>query len=429
MKDATAKLEKLFDRLWPICRSITGEGYRTSLDILSEIMPTRRLRYESGRKVLDWFVPDEWNVRDAYFVDPQGQRHAEFKKNNLHLVNYSIPFCGKICLAELKSHLHTLPAQPRAIPYVTSYYKSRWGFCLSQEEFEQLPEGEYDVVVDTELKPGWMEVGEAVLEGRSEGEVLFSTYLCHPSMANNELSGPLTMMFLYERIAAMSHRRLTYRFVVCPETIGAICYLSERGTHLKACLIAGYQLTCIGDRGPFTYKRSRRGDTPADHAATLGLRDIGTHRIIPFTPYEGSDERQYCSPGFNLPVGSLMRTPYLQYPEYHTSLDNKDFICFDSLAQSVDICVALAEALEENRFYQNTVMYGEPQLGRRGLYDSIRKMKSTDERDRAIFWLLNMADGTRDMFSIAELSGVPLSRLLGAAKELVDAGLLRERGV
>ncbi|HIO70208.1 MAG TPA: DUF4910 domain-containing protein, partial [Nitrospirales bacterium] len=331
-----ARIEKYFDRLWPICRSITGPGYRESLDVLSELMPTQRLKFETGRKVLDWTVPNEWVARDAYFVGPDNVKRAQFSVNNLHLLGYSAPFVGTMSLAKLRAHLYSIPEQPHAIPYLTSYYEERWGFCLTHAELQSLPDGEYHVMVDTELKPGHVEIGEAVLPGATDEEVLISTYLCHPSLANNELSGPLVAAFLYERLAAVSCRRYTYRFVIAPETIGSICYLSEKGQHLKDHLVAGFQITCVGDAGNFTYKTSRNGNTLADRAARLVLRDLGPHTIIAFNPYEGSDEQQYCSPGFDLPVGSLMRTTYDAYPEYHTSLDNKQFISFEAMAGSLE---------------------------------------------------------------------------------------------
>ena len=417
------RLEACFDRLWPICRSITGPGYRESMDIIAELMPTERLRFETGRKVFDWTVPNEWVVRDAYLIDPDGVRRAEFKVNNLHLLGYSAPFAGTLSLDELRPHLYSLPDQPNAIPYLTSYYEERWGFCLTHEELQSLPQGRYQVVVDTQLKPGHVEVGEAVLPGETQEEVFFSSYLCHPSLANNELSGPLVMAFLYERLVGLPARRYTYRFAITPETLGAICYLSERGRHLKEHVVAGYQITCVGDAGNFTYKMSRRGNTLADRAAMLVLRDLD-HEIIPFDPYEGSDERQYCSPGFDLPFGSLMRSRYLHYPEYHTSLDNKDFIDFGAMIDSIDAYAAIAAALEGNVTWCNTVQYGEPQLGPRGLYSSLGGVKDVEERGRAMMWLLNLADGTRDLFAIAERSGQDVALLTSLAEELSAKGLL-----
>ena len=420
------EMEKYFDRLWPICRSITGPGFRDSLAILSELMPMKRLRFATGQKVLDWIVPREWSVRDAYLVDPNGEKRAMFHKNNLHLVSYSIPFKRRLTLAELRPHLHSLPEQPSAIPYLTSYYKDDWGFCLTHNELKSLPEGVYEVFIDTQLTAGAVELGEAMIRGESKDEILFSSYLCHPSMANNELSGPLVLAFLYQRIQALPRRRYTYRFVIAPETIGSICYLSKYGTHLKKRLRAGYQITCAGDRGKFTYKRSRRGNSLADRAACEVLKTEGAHHIVAFDPAIGSDERQYCSPGFDLPVGLLMRTMYATYPEYHTSLDNKSFISFTSLRGILDAYLNIVMALENNIVYKNTVLYGEPQLGRRGLYPALGSRKTMDEKVSAMLWVLNLADGTRDLLAIAEESGLPMKRLVGAAEDLYRAGLLQK---
>jgi aminopeptidase-like protein len=418
------RIEDLFRLLWPLNRSITGPEYRRSLDLLGEIMPTTRLRFPSSSQVLDWTVPLEWKANDAYFVDPTGKRHAELKSNNLHLVGYSTPFKGRIALSELKKHLHTLPKQPTAIPYHTSYYSPYWGFCLSDDEARTLSDGEYEVVVDTELYEGHVEIGEALLPGQSKEEVMFASYLCHPSMANNELSGPLVLTFLYELIAALPERRYSYRFVVAPETIGGVCYLSKRGEELKQRVRAGYVLTCIGDSGKFHYKLSRDGDTLADRAMRLVLRDQGEHEVFPFTPVAGSDERQYCSPGFNLPVGSLMRTPYRLFPEYHTSLDNESLISFDALAGSVQTCFDVVQALEANNCWQSTAPYGEPQLGKRKLYPSLSQAVDLEAETQGMLWLLNLADGKHDLLQVAERSGMPLAVLRAAASRLHEAGLI-----
>ena len=282
-------------------------------------------------------IPKEWVVREAYLIDPLGKRILDIQENNLHLLNYSIAFKGTISKAELEKHLYSLPNQPTAIPYVTSYYAARWGFCLSQQQRDILPEGDYQVFIDTEMIEGSLTISEAVLQGESEQEVLISTYTCHPSLTNNELSGPLVAAFLYQKLAALEKRRLTYRFVFLPETIGAIAYLSVRGEHLKKNTIAGYVVTCIGDAGNFTYKRSRSYASLADHAAEHVLKHLDKpSKIINFSPL-GSDERQYCSPGFNLPIGSLMRSMYGTFAEYHTSLDNREFISFEAMAESVEV--------------------------------------------------------------------------------------------
>lgn len=420
------ELEKYFDRLWPICRSILGPGYRESLQILSEVMPMERLRFKTGQRVFDWKIPQEWRPKRAFFVDPKGRRRAEFSRNNLHLLNYSAPFRGKLPLDELQQHLYSLPEMPDAIPYLTSYYRRRWGFCLSHRERQRLPKGNYEVVIDTEFKDGALEIGEAVLPGKTDEEILFSSYLCHPSLANNELSGPLALVFLYRRLAAMPNRRYTYRFAIMPETIGAVAYLVRRGSHLKRRLAAGYQITCVGDPGPFTYKTCREPGTLADRVALEVLKGLGRHTVVPFHPAFGSDERQYASPGFNLPVGSLMRTMYGRYREYHTSLDDKSFIRFEALSGSVDAYVEMARALEANRVWKTTVPHGVPMLGKRGLYPTLGSQRDCDKKVEEMMWLLNFADGTRDLVGIAERSGQPLGDLIPLSRELADAGLLKE---
>lgn len=412
-----------FDRLWPILRSITGSGVRQSQDILSEIVPLERHEIPSGTPVFDWTIPKEWIVREAYLIDPLGRRRLDIQENNLHVLNYSMPFKGTVSKQELQTHLYSLPDKPTAIPYVTSYYAPRWGFCLSQQQRDALPEGNYQVVIDTDFIDGSLTIGEAVLEGESEQEVLLSTYTCHPSLANNELSGPLVTAFLYQRLATLEKRRLTYRFVFLPETIGAIAYLHLRGEHLKKNLIAGYVLTCIGDSGDFTYKRSRQCTSLADRAAEHVLKHQPTsYKVIDFSPL-GSDERQYCSPGFNLPVGSLMRSMYGTFAEYHTSLDNREFISFAAMAESVDTYYAIMTALDNNVRYKNNFPYGEPQLGKRGLYDTLGR-NTIPELSSAVFWLLNYADGEHDLLSIAEKSGLNITLLQQAAEAGLKTGII-----
>lgn len=395
------------------------------MGILSELVPWQKYQFPTGQKVLDWTVPKEWNVYDAYLIDPNGKRRAWFRENNLHLMGYSIPYRGTMPLRELRKHLYSLPDQPRAIPYLTSYYEERWGFCLSHEELLALPEGDYQIVVDTKLESGYLEFGEAVLKGETDEEILFSSYLCHPSLANNELSGPLVLSSLYRRIASWTKRRYTYRFVLVPETIGSIAFLSVHGQHLMNHLVAGYQLTCVGDGGAFTFKKSRRGDSLADRAGLAFMKQAGESNVIPFSPAVGSDERQYCSPGFNLPVASLMRTMYTCYPEYHTSLDNKNLMSFRSMADVVSAYEEIAHSIECNRHYVNLYPFGEPQLGPRGLFRAISG-KERQIEELALWWLLNYADGDHDLFDIADLSGLSVSVLNRVAAHLVNAGIFRE---
>jgi len=424
--DIANRLELYFDRLWPIHRSIMGAGFRESLNILEELIPVNRLSFKTGQKVFDWTVPNEWIIRDAYFIDPDGKKHANYKTNNLHIVSYSIPFQGTMNLDELSRHIYTLPDIPDAIPYITSYYKENWGFCISHNELKSLPDGEYKIYIDSELMPGTLEIGEAFLPGESKKEILFSTYLCHPSLANNELSGPLALAFLYEKIKNMESRHFSYRFVISAETIGTISYLSIRGKHLKDYLVAGYIMTCLGDKGNFTYKLSRQENTLADKAAQVVLANNEEHSVLTFDPSNGSDERQYCSPGFNLPVGSLMRTMYGEYPEYHTSLDNKSKINFFALSHSVDIYYLIVEALENNFFYTINMEYCEPQLIKYELYPKIGTAKLLEGETAAIAWLLNYSDGEHDLFDISLKSNIDVQLLYKSAEILCKKKLLQK---
>ena len=417
------ELEAYFDRLWPLFRSITGDGVRRTHDVLSELLPLERIEIPSGTEVFDWTVPPEWVVREAYLVAPDGRRLLDIRDNNLHLVNYSAPFRGRVGKRELEEHLYSRPDLPDAIPYVTSYYARRWGFCIADRDRRQLPEGEYEVVIDTDFIEGSLTISEAVLAGETSREILISTYTCHPSLANNELSGPLVAAFLYRQLAAADRRRLTYRFVFLPETIGSIAYLSIRGDHLRSNLVAGYVVTCVGDPGPFTFKRSRRGNSIADRAACYCLKAWPQTRYVDFFP-TGSDERQYCSPGFNLPVGCIMRTMYGEYPEYHSSLDNKSLMSFAGMRQTIDLYAQACRLIDRNRCYVSLSPYGEPQLGKRGLYPTIGG-QAGKESIQALLWLLNYSDGEHDLLEIAERSGIPFETLADAADRCVAERLLR----
>ncbi|HVR05142.1 MAG TPA: DUF4910 domain-containing protein [Solirubrobacteraceae bacterium] len=425
-RESEAEVSALLRRLWPILRSITGAGLRETLAILSELHPLERIEVPSATRAFDWTVPPEWIVRDAYAIAPGGERILDVRENTLHLLNYSTAFQGELTRAQLDEHLHSLPELPDAIPYVTSYYERRWGFCLSQRQRDQLPEGIYRVRIDAEHVAGALTIGEAVLPGREDAEVLISTYTCHPSLANNELSGPVVAALLCRRLARWPERRLTYRFVFAPETIGALAYLSLRGEHLRRSLLAGYVVTCVGTAERFTLKRSRRGDTFADRAALQVLASLGAEpRVLAFFP-SGSDERQYCSPGFDLPVASVMRSVYGEYPEYHTSLDNLDFISPRALIESVDVYERILRSLDLNARYLSRSPMGEPQLGRRGLYGTLGTREST-RAVQARMWVLGYADGEHDLLDVAELSGMAVPELAAAAAECERAGLLAEQ--
>jgi aminopeptidase-like protein len=363
------QIEKYFDALWPICRSITGNGLRESFKILQEIIPFELIEVPTGTQVLDWKIPKEWNIKDAYIITPEGKKICDFKVNNLHLINYSMPVNKSLSWEELLPFLHTLPAKPDAIPYLTTYYKETWGFCLTHKEFEQLPHaGTYQILIDSTLEDGALTYGQCILKGNSEEEILFSSYLCHPSMANNELSGPLALAFLYQELSKIEHRKYTYRFVLAPETIGIIAFLAAYGQKLKSSIKAGYVLTCCGDAGKITYQLSKRADTIADGMMQHFLQTKYTNSIVRDFRVGGSDERQYCSPGFNFPVGTIMRTPYKIYPEYHTSLDDKSVMDFKALKEIINLLVDVSKGMEMNMAIEPGHLYGEPMLGKRNLY-------------------------------------------------------------
>lgn len=419
------ELERFFDRLFPINRSLTGEGNRESLKILSEIVDLKLYEVPSGTECFDWTVPPEWNVKEAWIKDNSGTTIVNFKDLNLHLLGYSIPFKGQLPLDELKSHLFSIAAMPETVPYLTSYYQERWGFCLKHSQLTSLKEDTYNVLIDAELNAnGSMTYGEAFIQGESDEEVLLSTYICHPSMANNELSGPLVTSFIYKLLKGRK-LRYSYRFLFLPETIGAIYYLSRFGDKLKDKLIAGFVVTTIGDKGAFTYKRSRQGNSLSDNAVEMVLSQTETeYTIEDFFP-NGSDERQYCSPGFNLPVGSLMRTRYLKYKEYHTSDDNKSFISFDAMEKSVEKYIEVINVIEKNRIYINQSPFCEPLLGKRGLYPTLGSQQEVQEYVNATLWLLNLSDGTNDLISISKKSKINFSLLSQIAGKLLEHGLIK----
>ena len=426
-RETIEELTTTFDRLWPLLRSITGDGARKTHDILGELLPLERHEIPSGAEVFDWTVPKEWTVNEAYLEGSDGRRVLDIVDNNLHLLNCSAPYRGVVSRADLDGHLFSLPELPEAVPYVTSYYEERWGFCLSQCQRDALPDGDYRVVIDSEFVEGSMTLSEALLPGETDEEVLLSTYTCHPSMANNELSGPLVAAYLFRRLVAWPRRRLTYRFVFVPETIGALAFLNLRGDWLRENLVAGFVLSCLAGDMPFVYKRSRRENSPADRAAALCLERHGPpdSRTRRFSPASfSSDERQYCSPGFDLPVGLLARGEIGEWPEYHTSLDNKEFISFERLQESIDMAERFCRVLDSNRRYRNVLPHGEPQLGKRGLYPTVGATKEKQALKDATVWILNQADGNNDLLAIAERSGMDFDLLAERAEACLEAGLL-----
>lgn len=414
-------IHSLMRELYPICRSITGDGFRQTLARLKEEIPLEMHEVPSGTKVFDWTVPREWNIRDAYVKNSGGERVIDFRRLNLHVVNYSVPVRCRMSLAQLRPHLHTLPDQPDLVPYRTSYYKEAWGFCLSHRQLEQLPEDDYEVCIDSTLQDGHLTYGEYLLKGATAEEVLVSCHACHPSLCNDNLSGVTVATFLAKHLARVP-LRYSYRFLFVPGTIGSIAWLSRNEDRAGA-IRHGLVLTCIGDRGNFTYKKTRQGNAEIDiavqHVLKHSRRDSTT---VEFSPY-GYDERQYCSPGFNLAVGCLMRSHHGQFPEYHTSADNLDFVDPAALADSLATILSVFGVLEHNRTYVNLNPKCEPQLGKRGLY-SVIGGTNIRQLEMAMLWVLNLSDGSSSLLDIAVRSGLAFDVVNEAALLLLRHDLL-----
>jgi aminopeptidase-like protein len=422
---AGEELYKLVAELYPICRSITGDGVRRTLEIVDREVGggLEVSEVPTGTQVLDWTVPREWNVRDAWVADPAGRKVIDFQTSNLHLVSYSVPVRTTVTLAELSEHLFTLPDQPGWVPYRTSYYAERWGFCASQRLVDSLPEGDYEVCVDTTLADGHLTYGERLVEGQTQDEVLVSCHVCHPSLANDNLSGIAVASRLARLLAEGPRPRYSYRFLFIPGTIGSITWLARNEDRVGR-IRHGLVLSGVGDPGGFTWKRSRRGDTEIDRAVAHVLGRSGRpHQVVDFSPY-GYDERQYCSPGFDLPVGRLSRTQFATYPEYHTSADGLDFVGPAQLTDSLEVCREVVAVLEGNRTYLNLSPKGEPQLGRRGLYGQIGGRSDAEERQMAMLWVLNLSDGDHSLLDVAERASLPFALVADVAGALEAAGLL-----
>lgn len=414
------RMYELARALHPLNRSLTGPGVRKTLEMVAARVPLTVHEVPSGSRAYDWTVPDEWQVRDAYVALPGGRRIVDLADHNLHLVGYSRPFRGRLRLADLLPHLHSLPDHPTWIPYRTTYYSDGWGFCLRHRDLDAIPgDVDLDVVVDTELTPGSMTYAECVIRGETDDEVLLSTHICHPSMANDNASGIVLLAELAATLAA-GRPHCTYRLLFVPGTIGSIAWLSRNADALPR-IRHGLVVTGVGAPGPLVYKRTRHGARPVDRAAAHVVR-ARDGEVRDFSPW-GYDERQYNSPGFDLPVGRLTRTPHGEYPEYHTSADDLDLMRPDVLTDTYDACVEILDSLDNDRTWRSTSPFGEPQLGRRGLYPSVGG-RNADAEVMAMLWVLNQADGNHSLIDVAERSGLPFAGLRRAATALHGAGLL-----
>ncbi len=418
------ELHEFVSELYPICRSLTGDGVRETLRRIGRHVPITVHEVPTGTQVFDWTIPREWNIRDAYVANARGERVVDLRAHSLHVVGYSVPVRARMPLSELREHLFSIPEHPEWIPYRTSYYNETWGFCVTQAVLEALDEGDYEVVVDSSLENGRLTYGECYLPGETEDEVLISAHVCHPSLCNDNLSGIALSTFLARTLATLP-RRLSYRFLFAPGTIGAIAWLhanQDRVFRVKHGLV----LTCAGDPGRVTYKRSRRGDAAIDRAVAHVLRHSGEdYELLDFSPY-GYDERQYCSPAFDLPVGCFMRTPWGRFPEYHTSADDLELVRPDSLADSFRKVLSTLSVVDGDIRYENLNPAGEPQLGRRGLYRTIGGRQDESAVELALLWVLNLSDGRHSLLDVAERSGLEFQSVRAAADALVEQGLLRE---
>ncbi|NQT45934.1 MAG: DUF4910 domain-containing protein [Candidatus Omnitrophica bacterium] len=413
----------LVKKMFPICRSITGNGVRETLRIIKAHIPIEIYEVPTGTKVFDWTVPREWNINDAYVMDKTGNRIIDFKKSNLHVVGYSVPVNKTVNLSELQEHLYSLPGQPEAIPYVASHYKERWGFCIAHKDREQLEEGEYKIFIDSKLKDGSLTYGELIIPGESEKEVLLSTYVCHPSMANNELSGPAVTTFLTKWILS-KRRRYTYRIIFIPETIGSITYLSKNLEAMKKNIIAGFNVSCVGDDNGYSYLPTRKGDTYADKVAVNILSFKHPDFIRWSFLNNGSDERQYNAPGIDLPVCCVARSKYGAYPEYHTSLDNLDFVSPEGLAGSYDVLKECLCLIEKNHIYKVNCL-GEPQLGKRGFHPTVTTKSCGNDAQKMLNFIA-YADGENDLIDISNKINVPVWELYPMIEKLRQVDLLSE---
>ena len=440
---------KLMEQLYPICRSITGNGTRKTLKIISEYIPLMIHEVATGTNVFDWTIPKEWNVKDAYVKAPNGKKIIEFKNSSLHVLNYSVPVHKTIPLNELKKHLFTLPKQPDVIPYKTSYYAKNWGFCINHNQFLKLENGNYEILIDSELKKGGLTYGEYYIKGKFEEEVLLSCYVCHPSLCNDSLSGVVLAVELAKYLSCLKQKlNYSFRFLFIPETIGAITWLAHNQQKIKK-IKHGLVMTCVGDSGPLTYKKSKQGNSEIDQTVISVLKDSKENfNLIDFFPL-GSDERQYCSVGFDLPVGSLMRTMYGKFPEYHTSADDLNFVKEEFLGDTFSKYLKVILKLEENygkftsknnnkiirknkklgkndHVFLNLYPKCEPQLGRRGIYHKIAGQNQDLVKEEAIMWILSFSDGINSIQDIKRISKIDINVLMEASILLCEKNLIKE---
>jgi aminopeptidase-like protein len=418
-KAAGDRIYELVQELYPLCRSISGDGVRQTFELLAAYLPLTLTEVPTGAQVFDWTAPREWNIRDAWVADADGKRVVDFHHTNLHVLGYSVPVRERLPLAELREHLFTHPTEPDWIPFRTSYYNENWGFCLTQRQLDSLPDGEYEVCIDSTLQDGSITYAEAVFPGTLEDEILVTTYSCHPSLANDNCSGVALLAVLGEYLSRGS-LHYTYRLLFSPGSIGPISWLAANEARLDR-VRNGFVLSCVGDSGNPTYKRSRRGNAEVDRAVANVLRGWGEHELRDFSPL-GGDERQFCSPGIDLPIGALSRTPANEFPGYHSSADDLNLVGADALGDSFELCLAIVDVLERNGRYENLSPKGEPQLGKRGLYRAIAGGSSKEE---GLLWMLNLSDGSNDLIEISDRSGLPFQAIRGAAEALTAAGLLR----
>ena len=417
------EIHDLIRDLFPICRSITGEGVRQTLRRLQQFIPLDIHEVPSGTTAFDWTIPNEWNIRDAWIKDVSGTKVVDFQRSNLHVVNYSLPVRARMSLRDLRPHLFTISEHPEWIPYRTSYYRETWGFCLSQNQLQQMPEGDYDVCIDSSLEPGHLTYGELLVPGEIEDEFLIAAHVCHPSLCNDNLSGVCIAAHLARHLLDQKQRRHSYRFLFIPGTIGSITWLAGNVEQLDR-IRGGLTLVCLGDANPLTYKRSLHGHSEIDRAVANVLAHCGeASNVIDFFPY-GYDERQFNSPGFRLPVGSLMRGRHGLFPEYHTSADDLEFVRPDQLARSFRVLGRVIAILDGNRTYQNLFPFGEPQLGKRGVY---REMGDADQaKQLAMLWVLSLSDGRHSLLDMTERSGFDFEMVRAAADLLTKCSILRE---